>query len=69
MAWLMSGDAHRMALQNSSERKECNHGEHPAVVDEGALVRRVKLQHPLSVRVRTGTNQQPLRRRPGLSYP
>jgi hypothetical protein len=39
------------------------------VADEGALVRRVKLQHPLSVRVRTATHQQPLRRRAGLTSP
>ena len=34
-------------------------------VDEGGLVRRAKLQHPLSVRVRTAAHQQPPRLRRG----
>jgi hypothetical protein len=46
-----------MTLNHGSGRKEAIHGGHSSVVDEGALVRRVKLQHPLSVRVRTATHQ------------
>jgi hypothetical protein len=58
-----------MMLNNVPGRKESNHGGHSSVVDEGGLVRRVKLQYPMSVRVRTATNQQSLRRSTGLPHP
>jgi predicted metal-binding membrane protein len=50
-------------------RKEFHHGGRSSMVDEGRLVRRVKLQYPLPVRVRTATNQQSLRRFARLPHP
>jgi hypothetical protein len=47
-------------LNDFPESKEAGHGGDTAVVDEGGLVRRVKLRHPLSVRVRTATHEQSL---------
>ena len=47
-------------LKYFPDRKEANHGGDTSMVDEGRLVRRVKLRYPLSVRVRTATDEQSL---------
>ena len=66
---LLLEDTGNTGLKHFPDGKEANHGGHSSVVDAGGLVRRVKLRHPLSVRVRTATHEQSLRRRVGLSHP